>query len=388
MSLIFLYVLEEAMSDIQIQLRSIIHEDLSLEITLVKDKIPTPGPNEVLVQLQAAPINPSDMLLLFGPVDPNSIAVTNGSEGPVVSGRIFDGARDMIHNRIGQSMSVGNEGAGLVVEAGESEEAQSLKGKTVGVFGGGMYSQYRCVNARQCLPLKDGISAVQGASCFVNPMTALGMVETMRMEGHSALVHTAAASNLGKMLNRICISDKIDLVNIVRSEAQKSLLDQEGSQHTIDSSEGQFRGELIDALSSTGATLAFDAVGGGKLAGQILACMEAAAQSNSTGYSPYGSDINKQVYIYGGLDLSPTVLNRNFGLSWSIGGWLLMSFMVRAGEELVTAMKTRVADEITTTFASSYAREVSLTEALSPDVIALYSKRSTGEKILIKPNAG
>ena len=374
------------MSDRQIQIRSTIHDDLSLEVALVQEPIPTPGPNEVLVELQAAPINPSDMLLLFGPVDPNSIVVENGIDGPVVSGKIFDKAREIIRNRIGRSMVVGNEGAGLVIAAGESDEAQSLKGKTVGVFGGGMYSQYRCVNINQCLALRDNTSAEQGASCFVNPMTALGMVETMRMEGHSALVHTAAASNLGKMLNRICTTDKIELVNIVRSDAQKKLLDERGSLYTIDSTSAQFRSELMSALSVTRATLAFDAVGGGKLAEQILSCMEIAAQSTSAEYSPYGSSIHKQVYIYGGLDLSPTVLNRNFGLSWGIGGWLLMPFMMRAGKELVDAMKTRVANEITTTFSSSYARKVSLEEALSLDAISLYSKRSTGEKVLIQPN--
>ena len=369
----------------QTQLRSIIHEDLTLEVSLVQESVPVPGPEEVLVEIQASPINPSDLLLLLGPVDPKSIRIENKSERPVVLGKIFEKARGMIDGRIGKSMVVGNEGAGLVVDAGESDAAQALKGRMVGVFGGGMYTQYRCLNANQCLPLLEGTTAEQGASCFVNPMTVLGMVETMRMEGHTALVHTAAASNLGQMLNRVCLSDGIGLTNIVRSSEQVTMLSRQGSVHTVDSSQENFQAELTRAITDTGATLGFDAVGGGNLAGKILGCMEISAQSKMAGYSAYGSDIYKQIYIYGGLDMSPTTLNRSFGLSWGVGGWLLMPFMMRAGQEIVSAMKKRIATELTTTFSSSYSKKVSLEEVLSLDTIAVSSKRVTGKKILINP---
>ncbi len=373
------------MTNMQSQIRSIIHDDLTLEVSLIHEAIPVPGPEEVLVEIQAAPINPSDLLLLLGPVDPGSIRIEDQAESPVVLGKIFEKARGMIAGRIGQSMMVGNEGAGLVVDGGKSDIAQALKGRMVGVFGGGMYTQYRCLNVNQCLPLLEGTTAEQGASCFVNPMTALGMVETMRMEGHTALVHTAAASNLGQMLNRVCLSDGIGLTNIVRSSEQVAMLEEQGSVHTIDSSQENFQEELTKVITETGATLGFDAVGGGKLPGQILNCMEMSELSKMAGYSAYGSDIYKQIYIYGGLDMSPTTLNRSFGLSWGVGGWLLMPFMMRAGQEIVSKMKKRVATELTTTFTSAYASKVSLAEALSLDTIIQSSKRATGEKILITP---
>ena len=373
------------MTNMQSQIRSIIHDDLTLEVSLIHEAIPVPGPEEVLVEIQAAPINPSDLLLLLGPVDPGSIRIEEQAESPVVLGKIFEKARGMIAGRIGQSMMVGNEGAGLVVDAGKSDIAQALKGRMVGVFGGGMYTQYRCLNVNQCLLLLEGTAAEQGASCFVNPMTVLGMVETMRMEGHTALVHTAAASNLGQMLNQVCLSDGIGLTNIVRSSEQVAMLKEQGSVYTIDSSQENCQEELTKVITETGATLGFDAVGGGKLAGQILNCMEVGELSKMAGYSAYGSDIYKQIYIYGGLDMSPTTLNRSFGLSWGVGGWLLMPFMMRAGQEIVSKMKKRVATELTTTFTSSYASKVSLAEALSLDTIIQSSKRATGAKILITP---
>ncbi len=369
----------------QTQLRSIINKDLTLEILLVQEPVPIPGPEEVLVEIQASPINPSDLLLMLGPVDPESIRIEKRSNGPVVLGKIFEKARAMIGGRIGRPMTVGNEGAGLVVGAGESDAAQALKGKMVGVFGGGMYTQYRSVNISQCLPLLDGTTAEQGASCFVNPMTVLGMIETMRMDGHTALVHTAAASNLGKMLNRVCLADGIGLTNIVRSSEQVDVLTRQGSLHTVDSSQENFKEELTNAISETEATLGFDAIGGGNLAGQILSCMERSAQPRVANFSAYGSDIYKQIYIYGGLDMSPTSLTRSFGLSWGVGGWLLMPFMRRAGDEIVSTMKRRVAAELTTNFASGYAKKISLEDVLSLETIALTSKRATGGKVLITP---
>jgi NADPH2:quinone reductase len=288
--------------------------------------------------------------------------------------------------RAGQSMPVGNESSGVVVQAGASPAAQALLGKTVAALGGAMYAQYRCVNVNQCFALPDGTPAAAGASCFVNPLTALGMTETMRREGHKALVHTAAASNLGQMLNRICMKDGIDLVNIVRKPEQAALLRNLGAKYVCDLSQPGFMDELTDALAATGATIAFDATGGGKLAGQILVCMEAALNRNAKEYSRYGSTTHKQVYLYGNLDMSPTEFTRSFGMAWGVGGWLLFPFLQRAGADVAKALKARVAAELHTTFASHYAKEVTLAQALSAEAIAVYGQRSTGTKYLITPN--
>lgn len=368
-----------------LQLRSLVKEDSTLEISLVETEFPEPGPDEVLVQVEATPINPSDLGLLVGPADPATARVSGTPERPVLTADIPPALMKMVAGRVGQAMPVGNEGAGVVVAAGSSDAAQALLGKTVGMVGGAMYGQYRCVNVFACLPLEEGTTAVEGASCFVNPLTALGMTETMRREGHTALVHTAAASNLGQMLNRICIADDIGLVNIVRKAEQEEILRELGAKHIVNSSSDSFMDDLTAALKATGATLAFDAIGGGKLASQILTCMEAVAVSNMTGYSGYGSDVHKQVYIYGGLDRSPTVLTRNFGFSWSVGAWLLTPFLQKVGMEKMMELRTRVAREIKTTFASHYTQEISLLEALSLDALAGYTKQATGEKYLIRP---
>jgi len=288
--------------------------------------------------------------------------------------------------RLDQAIPVGNEGAGVVVKAGASDAAQALAGRTVSAVGGGMYAQYRCVKAAMCLLLPEGTTPAEGASCFVNPLTALGMVETMRLEGHSALVHTAAASNLGQMLNKICIDDGVELVNIVRRAEHVALLKGIGAKHVCNSSESGFMDDLVAALVETGATLAFDATGGGKLASQILTCMEIAANKTAQGYSRYGSTTHKQVYIYGGLDRNPTQLNRNFGMAWGIGGWLLTPFLQKVGFEKGNALRQRVANEIKTTFASHYTQEISLADALRLQTMAAYGRQATGEKYLINPN--
>ena len=285
-------------------------------------------------------------------------------------------------------MPVGNEGAGVVVKAGASPAAQALMGKTVAVVGGATYSQHRCVKAAQCLVLPAGTTPAEGASAFVNPLTALGMTETMRREGHSALVHTAAASNLGQMLNKICIQDKIALVNIVREQEQADILRTIGAKHVCNATSPAFMQELTDALVATGATIAFDAIGGGRLAGQILTCMEAAINKTAKEYSRYGSMTHKQVYIYGRLDTNPTELFGNFGMAWAVGGWLLTPFLQKIGPAAAQKLRERVAAELKTTFASHYARTVSLAEALQADAISVYGKRSTGAKYLINPNKG
>jgi NADPH2:quinone reductase len=369
-----------------LQLRSLIKPDGELELSLATVEAPAPAPDEVVVRIEAAPINPSDMGLLFGAADMDTLESTGSGARTVTSARVPERAMRAMAGRLGQSLPVGNEGAGVVVQAGTSAAAQALLGKTVAVLGGAMYAQYRTIKAEQCLVLPPGATPADGASCFVNPLTALGMVETMRREGHKALVHTAAASNLGQMLNRICIKDKVGLVNIVRKPEQEALLRAAGAKHVCDAASPTFMADLTQALVETGATLAFDATGGGKLAGQILTGMEVALNKTAKEYSRYGSTTHKQVYLYGGLDTSPTEFTRNFGMAWGIGGWLLTPFLQRIGPQATQALKQRVADELKTTFASRYSGQISLVEALQPAVIAGYGQRATGAKVLINPN--
>ncbi|MES2912600.1 MAG: zinc-binding dehydrogenase [Pseudomonadota bacterium] len=369
-----------------LQLRSTVSADGQLEIALIDVDTPAPAADEVVVRVEATPINPSDIGLLFGAADFSTVVVSGTPERPVVKATVPERLMKSMAGRVGQSMPVGNEGAGVVVAAGSSASAQALLGKTVAVLGGAMYSQYRCLKVAQCLVLPDDASPADGASCFVNPLTSLGMVHTMQREGHKALVHTAAASNLGQMLNKICIKDGIDLVNIVRKPEQVAILKNIGAKHVCDSSSPAFLEDLTNALALTGATIAFDATGGGKLAGQILACMEAAIVREAKEYSRYGSAVHKQVYIYGGLEMSPTEFNRNFGMSWGMGGWLLFPFLQKIGEDEAQKLRQRVARELKTTFASNYSKEVSLAEALQPEAIAAYGQRATGIKYLINPN--
>ncbi len=371
-----------------LQLRSLVTADATVEMFLEEVAVPEPGAGQVLVRVEAAPINPSDLGLLFAGADITSARSTGvDPERPTVSAPLAPAAVRAVAARVGVAMPVGNEGAGTVVAAGSSAAASALVGRTVAVAGGAMYSQYRCVDAAACLELPDGVSAAEGASSFVNPMTALGMVETMRMEGHSALVHTAAASNLGQMLSRLCQEDAIPLVNVVRRPEQAELLRSAGARYVCDSSREDFMEQLTDALAETGATLAFDAVGGGRLAGQILACMESAAgRLPGVPYSRYGSSTHKQVYIYGALDRSPTELTRSFGFAWSVGGWLLTPFLEKLGAEGLARLRLRVAEGIRTTFASSYTAEVSLAGALSLEAIADYGRQATASKYLVRPN--
>jgi NADPH:quinone reductase len=369
-----------------LQLRSLVKNNGDLELSLTSVPTPVTAANEVLVRVEAAPINPSDLGLLFAGADMTKASRLGTKDRPLVAARIADAALKSMMARVGVSMPVGNEGAGVVVAAGSSAAAQALLGKTVAALGGAMYSQYRCVTLEQCLALPAGATPTEGASSFVNPLTALGMIETMRRESHTALVHTAAASNLGQMLNRICIKDQIALVNIVRNHDQVELLKAMGAAHVCDSSLPAFMQDLTEALTKTGATIAFDAIGGGKLAGQILTCMEAALMAKATQYSRYGSPVHKQVYVYGGLGVGPIELNRNFGMAWGVGGWLVTPFLQKIGPAATQRLKERIAAELKTTFASRYAGEVSLIEALDLKAIAVYSKAATGHKYLINPN--
>jgi NADPH2:quinone reductase len=373
--------------DRALELRSLVSSQGTLELSLHDVAVPVPGDNEVLVRIEAAPINPSDLGLLTAGADMTTATVAGTPERPVVTASLGTAALAGLSGRIDKSLPVGNEGAGTVVAAGPSSAAQALLGRTVGVAGGAMYAHYRVVDVAACLVLPEGTPAKDGASSFVNPSTALGMVETMRREGHSALVHTAAASNLGQMLLKLCEKDGIPLVNIVRKPDQEELLRALGAVHVLNSTSPSFETDLTEALKATSATLAFDATGGGTLANQILIGMEEAASSTAAVYSRYGSTVHKQVYLYGGLDTGPTILTRNYGMAWGIGGWLVTSFLQSAGAETIGQLRARVAAELTTTFASTYTQEVSLAGMLAPDAFNGYVKRATGEKFLVTPQA-
>ena len=365
------------------QIKSKVSKEGVLTISIDEVEVPDPKDGEVLIKVKATPINPSDLGLLVGPADVSSLKIVE--KGAKVEMNVPETLIRSVAARFDQNLPVGNEGSGIVESAGKG--AEHLIGKTVGVAGGAMYSEYRCLPALSCLEMNEGTTPEQAASCFVNPLTALGMVETMRMEGHSGLVHTAAASNLGQMLVKICLSEGVPLVNIVRKTEHQDLLKSLGAEHVCNSSLDSFVEDLVNALVETGSTLGFDATGGGKLASQILTAMEIAANKTATEYSRYGSDQFKQVYIYGGLDRSPTTLTRSFGFSWGLGGWLLTPFIGKIGQERFGELRKRVADEIDTTFISSYSNTISLEEALDEDNILSYTKQATGEKFLIKPDA-
>ncbi len=371
-----------------LQLQSNVKKEGVLELRLVSVPIPEPKDDEVLVRVEASPINPSDLGLLFGGADMSTAKVSGAGSSAVVTAQVPPAMLRAMAPRIDQALPVGNEGAGVVIKAGASPAAQALMGKTVAILGGAMYAQYRAIRASQCLVMPAGTTPKDAASCFVNPLTAIGMVETMKLEGHKALVHTAAASNLGQMLVNLCKKDCVELVNIVRKPEQAELLKSIGAKYVVNSSAPTFMEDLIEALVATGATIGFDATGGGKLAGQILTAMEVAANKTAKEFSRYGSTVHKQVYIYGGLDRSPTELNRAFGMAWSLGGWLLTPFLQKIGNAEAQKLRERVAREIKTTFASTYTKEVSLAEALSLGAISVYGKQATGEKYLINPSKG
>ena len=369
------------------EIRSMVTNEGNIEISIANVDMPIPGDDEVLIEVHAAPINPSDLgLLLSFAADLSTINVSGSGDETITSMKIHPALMGAMKPRIDQSMPVGNEGSGVVVDAGTN--AKEFIGKTVGLAGGAMYSQYRCVPAANCLVMEEGTSSAEAASSFVNPLTALAFIETMKMENHTAIVHTAAASNLGQMLVKICKDDDIPLVNIVRKQEQVDLLKDIGAEHICNTSDPDFMESLVSALVATGATLGFDATGGGnngELPGQILAAMEVAANKMAKEYSRYGSDTYKQVYIYGGLDQSPTILKRSYGMSWGLGGWLLTPMIGRIGMEKFQAMRARVAKEIKTTFASTYANEVSFEEMLQPETIKSYAKQATGQKYLVNP---
>jgi len=368
-----------------LQLRTLIKKSGELELSLVDVPTQAPGPGDIVVRIEGTPINPSDIGLLFGAADMTQAKASSNAVGPVITAPVPERGLMMMAPRLDESMPAGNEGAGTVVAAGADPAAQALIGKKVAILGGAMYAEYRVVSAASALPLPADATAADGASCFVNPLTALSMVECMRLENHSAIVHTAAASNLGQMLVKICLKDGVPLVNIVRSAEQAKILTDIGAKYVVDSTSPTFMSDLIAAVTETGATIAFDAIGGGKLASQILTAMEAAAVSKMTTYSRYGSSVMKQVYIYGSLDNSPTELVRSYGLTWGVSGFLLTPFLGRIGMEGVMRLRARVVAELKTTFASHYTSEISLKDMLDPTILAAYNRRATGEKYLVNP---
>ena len=368
-----------------LQLRSLVTSGGELQLSLERVDTPAPAAGEVVVQVQASPINPSDLGLLIGPADLGTARAGTNANGPTFTADIPKHLMRMMAARADESMPVGNEGCGVVVAAGSSPEAQALLGKTVACLGGAMYGQFRTLPLASVMLLPDGTAPADGASCFVNPLTALSFPETMKREGFTGLIHTAAASNLGQMLVKICLADGIPLVNIVRNDEQAAILRGLGATHIVDSSKPSFLEDLTQAIVETGAYLAFDAIGGGKLSGQILNCMEVAANKTAKVYSRYGSNQMKQVYVYGGLDTGPTELNRAFGMMWGLGGWLLTPFLMKIGPVETQKLRDRVVAELKTTFASHYTEEITLAEALDPEVIRTYNRKATGEKYLITP---
>lgn len=363
------------------QIVSTLNDNAVLTVEVVDETLPDPTRHEVLIQIEAAPVNPSDLALLFGPAD---LENAEYSEGRIAAPMPAAAMRAMA-GRIGQRLPVGNEGAGTVIAAGEL--AQHLIGKRVACVPGGTYATHRLADARMCMELPDDLPIELGAASYVNPLTALGFVETMRAEGFTGLVHTAAASNLGQMLVKLCAEEGVPLVNVVRKPEQASLLRGLGAEHVVDSSDPDFTQQLIAAIDATGARLAYDAIGGGALAGQILTAMEAVAAKNLTTYSRYGSFERKKAYIYGSLDLGPTILTRSFGLSWEVGGWLLIPFLAKLPPEDSARLRQRVAAGLTTTFSSQFKAKAGLYEILRKDVALACNAKATGEKYLIVPGS-
>jgi NADPH:quinone reductase-like Zn-dependent oxidoreductase len=365
------------------QLFTLITSEGQLRLSVKEIKLPTPKPHEVIVRIEAAPINPSDMWPMFGPA--NLVAAKLDKAKMQLSAAIYPGMLSRVSSRLDQELPIGNEGAGTVVAAGEHPAAQAMIGKTVAVLSGATYAEYCCVPMQACIVHHAGTTAKDAASSFINPLTALGMVETMRLEGHTALVHTAAASALGQMLNKICVAQNVDVVNIVRNQLQAEILREIGAKYICDSSDKDFKKHLLQAIDETGATLAFDAIGGGDLVSDILTAMERVGSKDAKGFNTYGSASNKQVYIYGGLDFSPTLLNRAYGMTWGIGGWLLMRFLGKLQPARVAELHKLIADEILTTFATAFTDELSFEQVLTPAIIAEYNAKKTGAKYFVNP---
>jgi NADPH:quinone reductase-like Zn-dependent oxidoreductase len=369
-----------------LQLLSTLEADGTLRLRLAEEPIVQPGPDEVVLRLEAVPINPSDLMTLLAAADPAK-ARGGGSAGrPEVTIPLAPEAAQAYAGRFGLPLEPGLAGAGTVVAAGGN--CERMIGRRVAALSmrQGTFGQYVTVANAECALLPQGVSSRDAADVFCNPMTALAIAETVRLEGHGALIHTAAASNLGRMLLRICREDGIPLVNIVRREQQAAQLVALGADHVCNSSAPDFAEQLRAAVAATGATIAFDAIGGGTMPGLLLETMETVAAADMGFYSPYGSLGLKQVFIYGHLDASPTVLhNSRYGMLWDVRHWAMPQTLARVGPARAAEMQQRVLAGLKTTFASSFTREISLAEALDPETIAAYARMATGEKFLINP---
>ncbi len=366
------------------QLFSTVTDDGRLVLSVEPLEVPAPADDEVVVAMQAVPINPSDLGLLTGPADLSTARRETVAGHPAFVADLAAAARRMVASRVGKKLSVGNEGAGTVVAAGSA--ARALLGRVVTVVGGSMLRTHRVMKAKRVVALPEGAAPAEGASLFVNPMTAQAFLETMEREGHSAIVHTAAASNLGQMLAKLCLARDVPLVAIVRSEAQRDLLTGIGLTHVLDSTADGFFSSLIDALAETGATLAFDAISGGRLVNDILVAMEQAQAKRGVQFTVYGSGVHKQVYVYGRLDLGPMNLTAGMGMQWGVGGWLLTPELAKVGPERTMAMRKFAVEERNGVFASHYTRTIGLEEMLEPDVVRAYDRKATGEKFLVDPS--
>ncbi|WP_417610836.1 NADH oxidase [Parasphingorhabdus sp.] len=368
------------------QLFTTVTEDGKSILSIEPYEVPELKEHEVVVRMEAVPINPSDLGLLTAAANMDTVCSETVDGHPALVADVDAAMQPFFKGRAGKKLAAGNEGAGTVVAAGSSDAAQALMGKVVTIVGGEMYRTHRVMPAAMCVPLPDGAPAREGASLFVNPMTAQGFVNTMRDEGHEALVHTAAASNLGQMLAKLCLKEGIDLVAIVRSDEQKKILTDIGLTHVIDSSKDDFMEKLIAALAETGATLGFDAIGGGKMASYILTAMEKAAAVRGAEFSVYGSTTNKQVYIYGRLDTGETILGGGLGLYWGVGGWLLTPHLEKVGKERMMEMRMYTVEERNGIFNSDYSSEISLMDMIDPEIAKGYEKKATGEKVLVNPS--
>lgn len=369
-----------------LQLQSTLSADGALLVRLAQVDIALPGPGEVLVRVEAAPINPSDLMTMLPGADPATGQAAGSANDPALTFRLSPEAAAARSGRVGQPLSVGLEGAGTVVAAGARAEHLLEKRVAALTMVPGMFAQYKVVSALECVPLPESVTVREGAGLFCNPLTALAIAETVRLEGHKALIHTAAASNLGQMLVRICAEDGIPLVNVVRSTEQVDLLRGMGATHVVNSSEPGFEEALLAAVTETGAMMAFDAVGGGAMPGVLLKAMEDSGRSRLTAYSSYGSLEMKHVYIYGHLDHSPTVLrNELYGMMFDIHHWAMPSTLARVGPQRAAEMQQRVVNGLTTTFASHFAEEISLQQALDPAVVREYAGMATGRKYLLNP---
>jgi NADPH:quinone reductase-like Zn-dependent oxidoreductase len=365
-----------------LQLRSTLAPDGTLRLTVAQAPVAQPGPGQVVVRMEAAPINPSDLMTLLAAADPASARV----EGNAVLLRIAADDARLRAGRFGQALNAGLEGAGTVIAAGKG--AEEFEGRAVALLSltAGTFGQYVTIDATECAALPDGVSTREGAALFCNPLTALAIAETVRLEGGHALIHTAAASNLGQMLVKICREDGLALVNVVRRQEQADLLKSLGAEHVCNSSAPGFDEELRAAIAATGATMAFDAIGGGDSVAMLHRAMEDVAVSRLGFYSPYGSMEPKQVLIYGHLDRSPIALNGDeYGMDWTVRQWAMPQTMARVGPERADELRQRILDGLKTTFASHFSREISLAEALDPTILQAYARQGTGEKYLINP---